>query len=60
LRLDAQPLLEATVLDWVELEPGNFAFIFIPPTGHADEFAPASGKSCDRGGCGGCGKNGQH
>lgn len=50
-----QPLLEATVLDWVELEPGAFSFIFIPPTAYADEPAPASGGGCGSGGCGSCG-----
>lgn len=56
-----QPLLDATVLDWVELEPGAFAFIFIPPA----EFAPeppaaAAAGSCGSGGCGSCGSRGGH
>lgn len=56
-----QPLLEATVLDWVEIEPGAFAFIFIPPT----EFAPeppaaAAAGGCGSGGCGSCGSRGSH
>ena len=50
-----QPLLEATVLDWVELEPGAFSFIFIPPTAYADEPAPAARGGCGSGGCGSCG-----
>jgi iron-sulfur cluster assembly protein len=57
-----QPLLDATVLDWVELEPGAFAFIFIPPdavpAGREPE-PPASG-GCGSGGCGSCASRGQH
>ncbi len=57
-----QPLLEATVLDWVELEPGAFAFIFIPPdaiVADREPEPPASG-GCGSGGCGGCSSRGQH
>jgi len=50
-----QPLLEATVLDWVELEPGAFSFIFIPPTANATGLASAASESCGSGGCGNCG-----
>jgi iron-sulfur cluster assembly protein len=49
-----QPLLEATVLDWVELEPGTFAFIFIPPTADSSRDAPNAGRTCGSGGCAGC------
>jgi iron-sulfur cluster assembly protein len=57
-----QPLLEATVLDWVELEPGAFAFIFIPPDSMpADrEPAPSASGGCGSGGCGSCASRGQH
>lgn len=57
-----QPLLDATVLDWVELEPGAFAFIFIPPdvmpAGCQPE--PAASGGCGSGGCGSCASRGQH
>jgi iron-sulfur cluster assembly protein len=46
----SQPLLDATVLDFVELEPGAFSFIFIPPR------EAASG--CGAGGCGTCSPGG--
>jgi iron-sulfur cluster assembly protein len=48
-----QPLLENTVLDFVELEPGEFNFIFAPT---AAEPAPApKAGGCGGGGCGSCG-----
>ncbi|HEX7439019.1 MAG TPA: hypothetical protein VF319_02900 [Caldimonas sp.] len=53
-----QPLLEATLLDWVELEPGAFAFIFIPPAAFAPDPPAAAGGGCGSGGCGGCGSRG--
>ncbi len=55
------PLLEDTVLDYVELEPGRHDFIFIPPPEPASAGcatpAPKAGSSCGSGGCasGGCG-----
>ena len=54
-----QPLLEDTVLDYVELEPGTFNFIFIPAGAAAPATAPADG-GCGSGGCvgGGCGGGG--
>ena len=54
-----QPLLEDTVLDFVELEPGAFNFIFIPNSAAAPAAAPAAG-SCGSGGCvgGSCGGGG--
>lgn len=59
-----QPLLQATVLDWVELEPGAFAFIFIPPeampTCGKTEPEPSTGGGCGSGGCGSCSSRGQH
>jgi iron-sulfur cluster assembly protein len=57
-----QPLLDATVLDWVELEPGAFAFIFIPPNAMpADrEPDPTTSGGCGSGGCGSCASRGQH
>lgn len=47
----SQPILESVVLDFVELEPGNFNFIF------ADQNAPGiepAAKACGNGGCNGC------
>ena len=56
-----QPLLEATVLDWVEIEPGAYAFIFIPPTEFAPEPPPAAAAGgCASGGCGSCSSRGSH
>ena len=46
----SRTLLAGTTLDYVELEPGDFRFIFIP--GPAD--APAAG-GCASGGCTRCG-----
>ncbi len=44
----SQPLLQDTVLDYVEFEPGNFGFVLVPAT-------PAE-PGCGTGGsCGGCG-----
>jgi iron-sulfur cluster assembly protein len=47
----SRPLLQGTTLDWVELEPGERRFIFIPAA--ADEPPPARG--CGSGGCSRCG-----
>ncbi len=47
----SQPMLDDVVLDFVELEPGSFNFIF------ADRNAPgieAPAKACGNGGCNGC------
>ena len=47
----SQPMLESIVLDFVELAPGNFNFIF------ADQNAPGiepAAKACGNGGCNGC------
>jgi iron-sulfur cluster assembly protein len=46
----SQPLLEGIVLDFVELEPGQFNFIFTPET----EAAEKPAKACGNGGCSGC------
>jgi len=46
----SRPLLQGTTLDWVELEPGERRFIFIPA---AEEPPPARG--CGSGGCSRCG-----
>lgn len=43
--------LVGTVLDYVEYEPGDFRFIFIPSDA---QDAPAPHSSCAGGGCSGC------
>lgn len=55
---ESQELLDATVMDYVELEPGRFNFIFIdqnassaPPQVSAN--SGCGGGSCSSGGCGG-------
>ena len=46
----SQPMLEGIVLDFVEIEPGSFNFIFA--TGETANERPA--KACGNGGCSGC------
>lgn len=46
----SQALLEGTLLDFVELEPGEFGFVFLPQA----EGAPRGGCS-GQGGCSSCG-----
>ncbi len=60
---DFQPVLANIVLDYVELEPGQFNFIFMDAGQH--EPAPASfggcgGGACASGGCGGGAKGPSH
>jgi len=56
----SKPLLEETVLDYVEVAPGRHDFVFIPPRealvagDGAAETPPARG-GCGSGGCGSCG-----
>ena len=45
----SKPLLDGTVLDYVEIEPGRYDFIFAPP----EAVAPQRG-GCGSGGCAGC------
>ncbi len=55
---ESQELLFDTVLDFVELNPGEFNFIFIP-TGHPSlGGGSVTTSSCGSGGCGGCGGKG--
>ena len=57
--LESQRLLQHVVLDWVELEPQTFNFIFIDS--RVQGAAPAGGASCATacgGGSGGCGPRG--
>lgn len=46
----SQPMLDDIVLDFVELEPGQFNFIFTPQADAAEKPA----KACGNGGCNGC------
>ena len=59
----SQELLVDTVLDYVELQPGEFNFIFIDgsQSGGAPDQASPSGGGCATGGCstGGCGNAGR-
>jgi iron-sulfur cluster assembly protein len=47
-----QPLLDNTVLDFIELQPGEFGFIFIPP--QPEPTALEQPTACDNGGCSRC------
>lgn len=49
----SQELLMGTVLDYLEVAPGSFRFVFAPAT--EDDAPPASGGTCGSGGCGKCG-----
>ena len=55
----SRPLLAGTVLDYVEVEPGRFDFVFIPSADDAgaarDSAAPQPSQACGSGGCAGCG-----
>lgn len=52
---ESQPLLGGAVLDFVELSPGNFQFIFINPNDKGGSCGSTGGNSGGGGGCGGCG-----
>ena len=56
----SQPLLKGTVLDFVELNPGEFQFIFINPNDTGLPPGSQQGSGCGTGGCGsgGCGSGG--
>jgi len=58
ISLESQDLLDETVLDFVELEPGEFNFIFINGRQASGMAAEASGGSCGTGGANGCGSGG--
>ena len=49
-------LLEDTVLDFVELEPGQYNFIFVQQ--ETDLASSSAGGGCGSGGCGSCGSGG--
>jgi len=49
----SQPMLQGIVLDFVEIEPGTFNFIFSPEAADA-AGADKPAKACGNGGCNGC------
>ena len=55
----SRPLLQDIVLDYVEVEPGHFDFVFIPPAeaqaGACGSAAPKASGGCGSGACGTCG-----
>ena len=53
----SQALLGGAILDFVEMSPGNFQFIFINPNDTAGSSC-GSGGGKSSGGCGGCGGGG--
>ena len=57
---ESQVLLADTVLDYVELNPGEFNFIFIDARDFQDEIEPAPSGGCGSGACatGGCASKG--
>lgn len=57
--LEHQDLLEHTTLDFVEMQPGEFNFIFLDGRSSAPQF---TGGGCSSGGCGGgsCGGGSCH
>jgi iron-sulfur cluster assembly protein len=58
---ESQVLLADTVLDYVELNPGEFNFIFIDARDFQDEVEPAPSSGCGSGACatGGCASKGR-
>ena len=58
---ESQVLLADTVLDYVELNPGEFNFIFINARDFQDEVEPARSGGCGSGACatGGCASKGR-
>ena len=58
ISMESQDLLDETVLDFVELEPGEFNFIFIDGRQDSGMAAQASGGSCGTGSANGCGSGG--
>jgi iron-sulfur cluster assembly protein len=53
----SQDLLAGAMLDFVELNPGEFQFVFFNPNEPAP-MATGCGSGSSRGGCGGCGSGG--
>jgi len=55
---ESQELLFDTVLDFVELRPGEFNFIFVPTSHPSCTSKSSSADGCGSTGCGGCGSKG--
>ncbi len=53
----SEPLLQGAVLDFVEIEPGDFRFIFLNPNDPYYE-RPDETAGCAPRSCGGCGSGG--
>lgn len=56
----SQPYLEGTQLDYVEIEPGRFDFVFVPAkeeivAGLGEGAQATSAGGCAKGSCGSCG-----
>lgn len=52
---DNMGLLNGAVLDFVELDPGDFRFIFVNPNDDGGSSCGSSSGGGGGGGCGGCG-----
>lgn len=50
----SRPYLAGTMLDYVEVEPGRFDFVFVPTQPAPEASAPPAG-GCGSGGCNRCG-----
>jgi len=55
---ESQELLLDTVLDFVELNPGEFNFVFIPPDHPAFDGESVTTSGCGSGACGSCASKG--
>ena len=55
---ESQQLLFDTVLDFVELNPGEFNFIFMQTDHPSCDFGAADAGGCTSTGCAGCASNG--
>ena len=55
---ESQELLFDTVLDFGELNPGEFNFVFIPPNHPSSGGGSVTTTGCGSGGCGSCASKG--
>ena len=51
----SRPYLAGTVLDYVEVEPGRFDFVFLPTEPEPEQPEPRAAGGCGSGGCNRCG-----
>lgn len=51
----SRPFLAGTTLDYVEIEPGRFDFVFVPQAPEAAPETAPEGGGCGTGGCSRCG-----